>query len=39
MLGQLHARHFELAEPNGLRRAAAEIVKNIEASTAVAAGP
>jgi hypothetical protein len=37
MLGQLHPRHFDVAEPNGLRRAVAEIVKDIEASTTVSA--
>lgn len=38
MLGQLHPRHFDVAEPNGLGRAVAEIVKDIEASTTVSAG-
>src|SRR5215467_14580938 len=38
MLGQLHPRHFDVAEPNGLGRAVAEIVKDIEASTSVSAG-
>jgi hypothetical protein len=33
MLGPLHPRYFNVAEPNGLRRAVAEIVKDIEAST------
>jgi len=33
MLEHLHPRHFDVAEPNGLRRAVAEIVKDIEAST------
>jgi hypothetical protein len=37
MLGHLHPRHFHVAEPNGLRRAVAEIVKDIEASTTVSA--
>jgi hypothetical protein len=35
MLGPLHPRYFNVAEPNGLRRAVAEIVKDIEASTTV----
>ena len=39
MLGQLHPRHFDVAEPNGLRRAVAEIVKDIEASITVSAAP
>jgi hypothetical protein len=38
MLGELHPRHFDVAEPNGLGRAVAEIVKDIEASTSVSAG-
>jgi hypothetical protein len=37
MLGHLHPRHFDVAEPNGLRRAVAEIVKDIETSTTVSA--
>ncbi len=37
MLGQLHPRHFDVAQPNGLRRAVAEIVKDIGASTTVSA--
>jgi len=38
MLGPLHPRHFDVAEPIGLGRAVAEIVKDIEASTTVSAG-
>ena len=37
MLGHLHPRHFDVAEPSGLRRAVAEIVKDIEISTTVSA--
>ena len=38
MLDHLQPRHFDMAEPNGLRRAVAEIIKEIEASTTVSAG-
>lgn len=37
MLGQLHPRHFDVAEPKGLGRAVVEIVKEIEAATTVSA--
>jgi len=38
MLEELHPRHFDVAEPTDLRHAVAEIVKEIEASTAASAG-
>jgi len=37
MLGHLRPRHFDVAEPKGLRRAVAEIVKDIETLTSVSA--
>jgi hypothetical protein len=38
MLGQVHPRHFDVAEPNGLGRAVAGDRQDIEASTTVSAG-